>query len=142
MKLAGFTYDAALDVVLVDLAGVRLETRADIDRHWERTVDWWKKGRKGEKAIYVVRYDGFALNLRESDYYASRMQEALQVIAHTVIRYGGDPLQRSAARTRGVKIHMPSHLYTSLDEALDMVARIRSTMGETPIPPLKADRGT
>jgi hypothetical protein len=119
------TYDAAEEIYFIEMDGVRLETKADIDACFEHVLSFWRKNCKGCKVYIVVCYDGFAVNLRENEYYAQRMKAASAVCCHTVVRYGGDALQRSAARLRGMKLHMPSNLYESRAEAIEVVRQIR-----------------
>ena len=42
------------------------------------------------------------------------------------MRYGGDSLQRTAARLYNMKLHAPSRLYESRDEAIAVVKAIQS----------------
>jgi hypothetical protein len=126
VNTARVTYDPKEDVLFIDTAGVRAETRADIDALFAGIVTDWRAACNGRKVYVVVAYDGFFVNLRENDYYAERMSAAVALFAKTVVRYGGDTLTRSAARLRGLKLHTPSNLYESREEALDVVRALRA----------------
>ena len=126
MNTARVTYDPIEDILFIDTAGARVETKADIDALFDGILADWRATCKGRKVYVVVAYDGFSVNLRENDYYAERMSAAVAVFAKTVVRYGGDTLTRSAARLRGVKLHSPSNLYESRSQALEVVRGLRA----------------
>ena len=65
------------------------------------------------------------MNLRESAFYAEQMRRVLP-LAITIVRYGGDSLQRAAARLYNMKLTPRPNLYESRDQALDVVRAIRS----------------
>ena len=50
---------------------------------------------------------------------------SLEDCAITVVRYGGDALQRTGARLYNMKLHAPSRLYESRDEALAVVRALK-----------------
>jgi hypothetical protein len=73
----------------------------------------------------LVGYDGFSVNLRENEYYAQQMRRVMEC-AVTIVRYGGDALQRAAARLYNMKRHAPSRLYASREEAVRVVKAIQA----------------
>jgi len=120
------TYDAAENIVHVRFPKVHLETREDIRTHFDRVFGYWRDHCRGRKVYYVVNYDGFTVNLRENDFYAQQMRRIVEECAITVVRYGGDPLQRTAARLFNMKLHAPSRLYGSHEEAMAVVRALKS----------------
>jgi hypothetical protein len=110
----------------MDLSGVRLETRAEIEAFFDSIDAWWRRRCRSKKVYFAIGYTGFSVNLRENDYYAERMLRTVELCAITVVRYGGDDLQRSAARIRGMKVHAPSNLYRTREEALGILRAIRA----------------
>jgi hypothetical protein len=110
----------------VDLSGVRLETREDIGAFFDSIDAWWRRRCRSKKVYFAVDYTNFGVNLRENDYYAERMKQTVALCAITVVRYGGDDLQRSAARIRGMKVHAASNLYGTREEALSVLRAIRA----------------
>lgn len=104
---------------------VHLETQTEIREHFDRVVTFWKTHCGGKKVYYVVDYDGFSVNLRENEYYAQQMRRVLPC-AVTIVRYGGDALQRTAARLYNMKLHAPSRLYASREEAVRVVRAIQA----------------
>ena len=67
------------------------------------------------------------MNVAELDYYAQQVKRVSEICkAITVVRYGGDPLSRTSNRLISMKLHTPSNLYTTRDEALQVVRGLRS----------------
>jgi hypothetical protein len=119
-------YDPVENIVYVTFPTVHLETRAEIKAHFDYAYDFWREQCGGRKAYYVVGYDGFSVNLRENEYYAEQMRPILEDCAITVVRYGGDALQRTGARLYNMKLHAPSRLYESREEAVAVVRALKS----------------
>jgi hypothetical protein len=126
------TYDAKTNIVHVSFPKVHLESQDEIRRHFDRVVAFWRDNCGGKKVYYVVNYDGLSVNLRENDFYAQQMRRVLEH-AITVVRYGGDSLQRTAARLYSMKLHSPTRLYASREEALKVVLALQA--GEMTIEP-------
>jgi hypothetical protein len=122
---AHFTYDADENIVFVTFPKVHLETPAEIRAHFDRAVAFWRDNCRSRKVYYVVGYDGFSVNLRENDLYAAQMKRLIDC-AITIVRYGGDSLQRTAARLYNMKLHAPSRLYDSKEEAIAVVRAIKA----------------
>jgi hypothetical protein len=118
-------YSSAENTVYLDLRGVRLETRDEIDRFFTHATAEFGRITGGQKAWLIVGYDGFVLNLRENDYYMATMRAAMAAHYLGVVRYGGDGVQRAAARTRAIKTHTGSNLYASREEARSVVRGLR-----------------
>ena len=119
------SYDPVENIVYVTFPLVHLETRAEITAHFAYVYKFWRDNCGGRKAYYVVDYDGFSVNLRENEFYAEQMRPILEDCAITVVRYGGDALQRTGARLYNMKLHAPSRLYASRDEALAVVRALK-----------------
>jgi hypothetical protein len=119
-------YDPDENIVYVTFPKVHLETQGEIKAHFDRVVNYWRDNCRGKKVYYVVGFDGFTVNLRENDYYAAQMKRVLDQCAITVVRYGGDSLQRTAVRLYNMKLHAPSRLYESKEEAVNVVRAIQA----------------
>ena len=118
-------YDAAENIVYVTFPAVHLETQTQIREHFDRVLTFWQTHCGGKRVYYVVGYDGFSVNLRENEFYAQQMRRVLPC-AVTIVRYGGDALQRTAARLYNMKLHAPSRLYESREEAVRVVKAIQA----------------
>jgi|HubBroStandDraft_5_1064220.scaffolds.fasta_scaffold53599_2 hypothetical protein len=119
------SYDAVDNIMYVAFPNVHLETPAEIRAHFDQAYNFWRDHCGGKKAYYIVGYDGFSVNLRENEFYAEQMRRILDDCAITVVRYGGGALQRTGARLYNMKLHAPSRLYASRDEALAVVRALK-----------------
>ena len=118
-------YDAAANTIYVTFPVVHLETQTEIREHFDRVIAFWRAHCRGKKVYYVVGYDGFSVNLRENEYYAKQMRRVMDC-AVTIVRYGGDALQRTATRLYNMKLHAPSRLYESREEAVRVVTALQA----------------
>jgi hypothetical protein len=120
-------YDAEENVIYVTFPRrVHLETCEEIRKHFADAHAFWRDHCGGRKAYYVVDYDGFSVNLRENECYGEMMRPIVEECAITVVRYGGDALQRTAVRLYNMRLHAPSRLYESREQALEVVRALRS----------------
>ncbi len=120
------TYDPVENIVYVTFPRVHLETREDMRAHFAKSLEFWRANCAGQKAYYVVGYDGFSVNLRENEYYAEMMRPIIEECAITIVRYGGDALQRTGARLCNMRLHAPSRLYDSREQAIEVVRALKS----------------
>jgi hypothetical protein len=119
------SYDPGENIVFVAFPRVHLETATEIREHFDRVIAFWKANCRNRKVYYVVNYDGFTVNLRENDAYAQNMKRVAEQCAITIVRYGGDALQRTAVRLYNMKLHAPSRIYGSRAEALTVVKALK-----------------
>ncbi len=119
-------YDPTDNIIYVTFNKVHLETQAEIKAHFDRVIAYWRDNCRGKKVYYVVGFDGFTVNLRENDFYAAQMKRVIDQCAITIVRYGGDSLQRTAVRLYNMKLHAPSRLYESKEEAVSVVRAIQA----------------
>jgi hypothetical protein len=113
-------------VVLSCTEGFDLKTRNEISACVEQIVSDIRAVTKGRAIYLVIDYANLKFNLAENDFLRAeteRMMRGANII--TIVRFGADSLLRAAARTRAMKMHAPSHLYTTLEEARDVVAGLR-----------------
>ena len=119
-------YDADENILYVTFPKVHLETKEEIRAHFDQSYAYWRNNCGGKKVYYVVDYDGFSVNLRENEFYAQQMRPILEDCAITIVRYGGDALQRTGARLYNMKLHSPTQLYDSREEAVRVVRALKS----------------
>jgi hypothetical protein len=118
-------YDSVENVIFVSFPNTKLDTQQQIREHFDRIVAFWEKNCGGKKVYYVVNYDNISISLKENEFYAQQMKRIIPC-AVTVIRYGGTELQRTGARLANIRLHTPSNLYESRDEALKIVRELKS----------------
>jgi hypothetical protein len=120
-------YDPVENIVYVTFPRrVHLETREEIREHFTHSHTFWEQSCGGRKAYYVIGYDGFSVSLRENEYYAEQVRPLVEKCAITMVRYGGDALQRTGVRLYNMRLHAPSRLYDSKEEALEVVRALKA----------------
>ncbi len=119
-------YDPTENIVFVwHPAPVHLETPDDITQYFEANRRFWRNHCGGKKAYFVVDFDGQSTNVAYQDVYAECVKAAFDECAITVVRYGGAMQQRLASRMVALRVHVPSNIYDSRDEALAVVRALR-----------------
>jgi hypothetical protein len=123
---AVYTYDPVDNILeethpnLVDLA-----TREEMRKYFDDGVRFWRASCGGGKVYILMDYNNLRMNLDELDFYASQVKRMLLIVAITVVRYGGEMLQRTAGRMTAIKLHTPSKLYRDRDAALKVVRGLK-----------------
>src|SRR5436853_48071 len=92
---------------------LHIQTAQQITDMFDSVVEFWRDNCGGRKVYFVVDYTNLSVNLAENDFYAQELRRTSEVCAITIVRYGGDPITRTGARLRGIKLHTPSNLYAS-----------------------------
>jgi hypothetical protein len=124
---ATLSYDHWDNVVYISFdEPTELNTPAEISEHFERVVEFWRAEAGGRKSYFVVDIGNITINMAEMEHYACETDRAQAECAITSVRYGGNPLQRTLTRLAGMKIHRPSNLYQTREEALEVVQALRS----------------
>src|SRR5262249_31752516 len=124
---ATLSYDRGENIVFISFdAPLELNTRDEIAAHFKRVVDFWRSNAGGHKSYFVVDFTNITINMAEIAFYAEQTGRAQEECAITSVRYGGNPLQRTLTRLAGMRIHRPSNLYQTRDEALSVVRALRS----------------
>ncbi|HWL89520.1 MAG TPA: hypothetical protein VNO21_27135 [Polyangiaceae bacterium] len=129
-KTVIWRYDAAQNILFVSYPNVTLDTPEEIVAHFDMCLSFWRRHCHGRKVYCVLDYSGLEVNLRHLDVY-TRQLDRMNQCHITRVRYGGSALQRTAVRLANLKLHTPSNLYGSLEEALRVVHKLKS--GELPI---------
>ena len=111
------------------------DAREQIAAHFEEVIGFWTSRAAGKRAYFVVDFDNITINVNELAYYAEQTRRAHELCAISSVRYGGNPLQRTVTRLAGLKIHRPSHIYETREQALAVVRALR--VGES-----RADEAT
>ena len=124
--LVTLTYDATENVVFISFPEpTTLRTNEEIAGYFAQVVSFWRKRCLGKKAYFVVDFDNIVIDMTCMDFYAKQSKAAHEECAIASVRYGGDPLQRTAARLAGMKMHRASNICESRAEALAMVRAMK-----------------
>ena len=108
---------------------MHLETPTEIKALFDTAYAFWRSNCGGKPVYYLVDYGGLTFDLALIDFYAREQKRVMTQIALATVRYGGDPLQRAAARLVGVKNQVRSNLFESREEAEAALAKIRARDG-------------
>jgi hypothetical protein len=119
-------YNAGTKTISLSYPGpVQLETPADLATCFDSVINFWQKNCAPQKVFFLVNWSGFGINMREHAAYTHHLHRVLKC-AITIVRYGDNPIQRAAARIASMKLHVPSHVYESREEALGVIADIQA----------------
>jgi hypothetical protein len=119
-------WDAATRTVQLAYPRMHLETPSEITALFDTTLSFWRTHCGGKPVYYVVDYGGLTFDLALIDHYAREQKRVMNQCALGAVRYGGDPLQRAAARLVGVKNQMRSNLFDTREEALAALEALRA----------------
>lgn len=123
---ASLSYDRAENIIHMSFpTAEKLDTREQIADHFERVTAFWRARAGGKKCYFVVNFDNITININELDFYAEQSKRAHELCAITSVRYGGSSMQRTVTRLAGMKIHRPSNIYETREEALKVVRGLR-----------------
>jgi hypothetical protein len=130
---ATLSYDRAENIVFIRFdSPVELTTRDEIAAHFAHVVDFWRAQAGGRKSYFVVDIENITISIAELEFYARETDLAHEECAITSVRYGGSSMQRTLTRLAGMKIHRPSNLYQTHEEAMAVVRSIqRGDVGMT-----------
>jgi len=87
---------------------------------WRDGLEELEEDRKGLKAFTKAT----GMTPKEAD--AAWRKYFLENIAITVVRYGGTSLQRTSSRLASMKLHVPSRIYGSREDAIDIIRGLRA----------------
>jgi hypothetical protein len=121
------SYDRAKNIVFMHFAvAEELQTKKEIGDHFARVIEFWRAEATGKKAYFVVDLENITINPQELEFYAEESKRAHALCALVSVRYGGNPIQRTLTRLAGMKIHRPSNIYETKEEAMEVVRALAS----------------
>jgi hypothetical protein len=130
-NLSHQSYDPTENILFVTHPSpVRLETREQIVTYFDDIVRFFRERCRGKKAYYLVDWTRFETNVRENDVYAANVKRVVSECAITIVRFTDSPIQRTAGRLVAVKLHVPSHVYDTREEAIAVVRSLRAAASE------------
>jgi hypothetical protein len=121
LRTREFRHDQTAGIVFVRCPNrVHLDTGDDIEAFFDESVEFWYRCVK-RRVYYVVDITNLTINMRHVDTYTRNIKRILAMSAVTIVRHGGGSLQRTAGRLASMKLHVPSHIYATREEAVDIV---------------------
>jgi hypothetical protein len=125
LRTRDFHYDEVEQIVFVRCPQpVTLEADAEIDAFFDESLEYWRE-HVNARVYYVVEITNLTINMRKIDTYTRNIKRMLATSAITIVRYGGGSLQRAAGRLASMKLHVPSNIYATRQEAVEVVRGLR-----------------
>jgi PAS domain S-box-containing protein len=118
-----YVFDAAENILFIDLGGLRIETRAQVDDTCQlvrETLDG-----RGRRAYAIVNYEGTEMAPEIVDYYGESIKELYDRYSLTTVRYSSSGLTRSVLRYLGAAKDLESNIFTTRDEAIRAIDELK-----------------
>jgi hypothetical protein len=94
------------------------ETFASCRRYWKAHI--------GKRCYAVVDYTGTTIDKSIAPSFAEERQRIVSELTITTFRFTSDLEARAAIRAISIRIHQPSNLYASKEEALAVLQKIHA----------------
>ncbi|WP_394841784.1 hypothetical protein LZC95_32495 [Pendulispora brunnea] len=121
------SYDPEDNILFVShTKPVHLASEQQIQAYFDEVVAFWRAKCKSKRVYFVIEYDGLTVDVNLKETYAKQVARGVRDCAITIVRYGGEPLQRTVARLVGIQLHVPSNVYRSRHEAIAVVRGLRA----------------
>src|SRR4051812_45543150 len=123
---AKLSYDRGENIVFMSFPQpAELNTQAEIAAHFDRVVSFWRAQAGGKKSYFLVDFENVTINVEELEFYSKQTERPHNECPTPSVRYGGSPMQRTVPRLAGMKIHRPSNIYETREQALAVVRKLR-----------------
>ena len=109
------SYDAARNLFFLNLEGLSLHTRDDIDR-WRRVLEERLQA-IGRKVVAIVNYDSFIIDSSITDTYAAMVRYIDTQYYAAVSRYSTSAFMRMKMGEALARRRVAAHIFESAEEA-------------------------
>jgi PAS domain S-box-containing protein len=118
-----FIFDDEENILFINFAGLRIETRAQVDetRRLVREI----LERRGRRAYAIVNYEGTEIAPEIVDYYGESIKELYDRYSLTTVRYSSSGLTRSVLRYLGAAKDLESNIFATREEALRAIEELK-----------------
>lgn len=131
------SYDMTTNIYDVDFSKLNLKYKAEVDALWEAIDNYWDINIK-RKSYILVNYSDFSPSSLLTSYWAIKVRAAVMKMAITSVRYSNQTMVRTVVRTSLIKVHLPSNMYGSRQEALAVIDGLKSRSVELGAMPAQA----
>lgn len=118
-----FAYDAAENILFIDLAGLRIETREQVDETRRLVREILEV--RGRRAYAIVNYEGTEIVPEIVDYYGESIKELYDRYSLTTVRYSSSGLTRSVLRYLGAATGLESNIFATREEAIRAIEELK-----------------
>ena len=119
-----FVFDPEENILFIDLAGLRIETREQVDET-RRAVREILESR-GRRAYSIVNYEGTEIAPEIVDYYGESIKELYDRYSLTTVRYSSSGLTRSMLRYLGAAKDLESNIFATREEAIRAIDELKN----------------
>ncbi len=118
-----FVFDSDENILSIDFAGLRIETREQVDetRRLVREI----LERRGRRAYAIVNYEGTEIAPEIVDYYGESIKELYDRYSLTTVRYSSSGLTRSVLRYLGAAKDLESNIFATREEAIRAIDELK-----------------
>jgi len=118
-----FVFDPEQNILFIDLAGLRIETREQVDetRRLVREI----LDSRGRRAYGIVNYEGTEIAPEIVDYYGESIKELYDRYSLTTVRYSSSGLTRSVLRYLGAAKDLESNIFATREEAIRAIQELK-----------------
>jgi hypothetical protein len=121
-----FRYEPIEEILFVGVPPVHLGTKEQIDQFFVAIGRYWRAHCHGRKIYAVIDYTHFTMDVGLTEHFAAGVKKAVETYTFTTVRFTTDVSARATVRAVGIKIHKPSNLYATRDDAIAAVRALRS----------------
>src|SRR3982074_516626 len=118
-----FIFDSEENILFIDLAGLRIETRQQVDE--TRRVVREILEVRGRRAYAIVNYEGTEIAPEMVDYYGESIKELYDRYSLTTVRYSSSGLTRSVLRYLGAAKDLESNIFATREEAIRAIQELK-----------------
>jgi PAS domain S-box-containing protein len=118
-----FVFDSEENILFINLAELRIETRAQVDEICRVTTRIIEE--HGRRSYSIVNYEGTEIAPSIMDYYGERIKELYDRYSLTTVRYSSSGFTRSVLRYLGAAKDLESNTFTTREEAIRAIQELK-----------------
>lgn len=118
-----FVFDSEENLLFINLAELRIETRAQVDEICRVTTRIIEE--HGRRSYSIVNYEGTEIAPAIMDYYGERIKELYDRYSLTTVRYSSSGFTRSVLRYLGAAKDLESNTFTTREEAIRAIQELK-----------------
>ena len=118
-----FVFDPEENILFIDLAGLRIETRDQVDETRQAVREILES--RGRRAYAIVNYEDTEIAPEIVDYYGESIKELYDRYSLTTVRYSSSGLTRSMLRYLGAAKDLESNIFATREEAIRAIDELK-----------------
>jgi hypothetical protein len=122
-----FEYDRSSKILFVE-DNWDIKTKQDVDGFFAEYAR--KIAAIGEKFWMVAHIDNLVIHAEIAEYYGEAARKATTDLLLGLVRWGEDSIARMTLRTTAMKAKMPHSIYSSRDEAVRAIEKMKAEQAE------------